>query len=79
MQTVFPTKKLLRLAEARLAAGMSQEDMALRLGISQTLLSMYETGVKDIPISKFYAIALLLGVHPGTLFPHEPGSTPDGR
>jgi DNA-binding XRE family transcriptional regulator len=49
-----PTGELLK--SRRLAAGLTQEDLAERLGIEQSALSMMETGAR--PISKRTALAV---------------------
>ncbi len=38
-----------RLSERRAASGMSQEELASRLGVSVTELGLFETGMKPIP------------------------------
>ena len=71
LKQLFPAVKRLRIAEHRRARGMSQETLANRLGLSQTVLSLYETGKRDIPVSTLYAIALQLEVPITRLFPEE--------
>ena len=44
MEKRFPN----RLRELRLAAGLSQDELAARLGISQRAVSLHELGARDI-------------------------------
>ena len=71
LKTKFPAVRKLRIAEQRIRCGFSQAALALRLGLSQEVLSYYETGQRDIPVSTLYAIALQLHISPRDLFPDE--------
>ena len=71
LKTKFPAVRKLRIAEQRVRCGLSQEDLAIRLGLNQEILSYYETGQRDIPVSTLYAIAVQLGIHPRDLFPED--------
>jgi len=51
-----------RLRERRKAAGRTQRDVALRVGITQASLSNYERGARDMTISTLIAITTVLGV-----------------
>lgn len=52
-----------RIAAARIAAGLTQDDLARLIGTSRPNLCRYETGVvKEIPREKIAAIAKALRV-----------------
>ena len=51
-----------RLAKCRKELGISQEQMAETLGISQRALSSYETGIRSIPVFLVPRISALLGI-----------------
>ncbi|MCI2398921.1 helix-turn-helix transcriptional regulator [Aliiroseovarius subalbicans] len=57
-----------KIREARLLRGMTQADVAARLGLSFQQLQKYETGHNRVSASKLYEIALLLGVTPQHFF-----------
>ena len=50
------------LREARHNTGKSQKDCGAALGVSQRVISQYETGERDIPSSELEALASYLGV-----------------
>ena len=52
---------LLRLREARKAAGMSQEDVAAALGVPQKYISRIETGERRIDPLELQELADLYG------------------
>jgi transcriptional regulator with XRE-family HTH domain len=54
-------KLLLRLREARLAAGMSQEAVAAALGVRQKFISTIETGERRIDPVELQELAALYG------------------
>lgn len=56
------------LIEARKAAGVSQEELARRLGRKQPFISLIERGVRRIDVIEFYAMARALGIEPEDLF-----------
>jgi transcriptional regulator with XRE-family HTH domain len=49
-----------RLRDVRLSSGVSQEELAQRLGIERVSLSRYETGQRAIPFSALLAISDIL-------------------
>lgn len=51
-----------RLKQARIAAGMSQKDVYVRLGIAQSTFSAWETGVSEPGISTFLQICEICGI-----------------
>lgn len=69
-----------RIAQRRSALGLSQSTLAQRLGVSAQQVQKYEAGSNRISASRLCAIAGVLGVQPGALFPHRetapsPGTT----
>jgi transcriptional regulator with XRE-family HTH domain len=52
------------LADARRAAGLSQYDLADRLGVSQDFISKYEGGRRRLDVIEFLRIAKAIGVDP---------------
>ncbi|MBO6640318.1 MAG: helix-turn-helix transcriptional regulator [Roseitalea sp.] len=52
----------------RIAAGMSQEELALRLDADQAYVSRIEAGRMNVTLETVAAIAAALGVPPRTLF-----------
>jgi transcriptional regulator with XRE-family HTH domain len=66
-----------RITERRSALGLSQADLAQRLGVSAQQVQKYEAGANRISASRLSDIAAALGVAPGGLFPvrgHAPSS-----
>lgn len=56
------TLNLLRLRAERIAKGMTQEDMAERLGISRAAYAKREAGIVDVGANELAAIAEVLGI-----------------
>jgi transcriptional regulator with XRE-family HTH domain len=48
-------------------SGMSQQELADKLGISQKMISCYESGVKNPKVNTLPVIAKILGVTPNDL------------
>lgn len=53
----------------RLAAGLSQEELAERAGLHRTYVSSIERGQRNVAVENIYAIAEALGCTPGDLLP----------
>ena len=53
---------MLRIAEARMARGLSQKDLAVLLGTSQQTVQRWESGVTDPKIGQIQAVSAALGV-----------------
>ncbi len=51
-----------RIREARTAAGMTQEDLAAKLDMSPTHISVLERGIKPPKLENFIRIANVLGI-----------------
>jgi transcriptional regulator with XRE-family HTH domain len=56
------------LADARRQAGVSQDDLAARLGKPQSFVSTYESGQRRVDILEFLLILKTLGVDPASVF-----------
>ncbi len=56
------------LIAARKGAGVSQAELARRLGRDQPFISLIERGVRRIDVIEFYAIATALGVDSVSLY-----------
>jgi transcriptional regulator with XRE-family HTH domain len=52
------------LADTRRAAGLSQYDLADRLGVSQDFISKYEGGRRRLDVIEFLRIARAIGIDP---------------
>ena len=61
----FPTL----LKSIREEAGLTQIQMASVLGVSTVLISMVETGKKEVSKSLIYKLSFKLGVHPSSIVP----------
>lgn len=49
------------LKEARLEAGLTQEELAGRLGVKQFFISKYESGRRRLDVLQFLTIAAAIG------------------
>jgi transcriptional regulator with XRE-family HTH domain len=56
------------LVEARKEAGMTQVELAQRLGRPQPFVSYFERGERRMDVIEFVAVAKALGVDPASLF-----------
>lgn len=65
-----------RLKQARKAAGMTQKEVAERLGITESTYCGYETGKRQPDAVKISAIARVLGVSGDYLLGLEEGQPP---
>jgi transcriptional regulator with XRE-family HTH domain len=73
-----------RLREERVKAGLSQRELARRLGLSASLISQLESGQSRPSVGTLYSIVTELGVSldrviRGGEFPHHAGVDPAGR
>ena len=57
-----------RVRELRLAAGLTQEDLAARCGLFRTYMSRIETGHANPTLTMIYALATSLAVPVPALF-----------
>lgn len=56
------------LIEARKAAGMTQAELARRVGSQQPVISLIERGVRRIDVVEFYVLTRAMGADPDGLF-----------
>jgi transcriptional regulator with XRE-family HTH domain len=56
-----------RIRDARVASGLTQEDLAQSLHLSNAYISLIERGDRNPPIATVFAIASVLGVSPREL------------
>ena len=55
------------LTDAREAAGMTQAELASRLGVYQSLIARLESGQRRVDVIEFLEIARVLGFDPGEM------------
>jgi transcriptional regulator with XRE-family HTH domain len=73
-----PYKLLLdMLIEARTRAGLTQAELARRLGRPQPFISFVERGERRVDVIEFYAIMRALGHDPEQAFRELAASLPD--
>jgi len=65
------------LIEARTRAGVTQVDLAARLGRPQPFISFVERGERRIDVIEFYAIMKALGADPQRAFRELIAKLPD--
>lgn len=71
-------RELLRLmVEARKEAGVTQVQLAERLGSPQPFVSYFERGERRVDVVEFVAIARALGIEPEALFTKLVSRLPD--
>ena len=63
-----------RIREVRLAAGLSQESLALESGVSRDQLIQMEHGRRGLLVERLYDLADVLGVPVSDLLADEPES-----
>ncbi len=65
------------LIAARKDAGLTQSDLAARIGKKQTFISIIETGVRRVDLLEFVALARAIGAKPEDLFARVLAVLPD--
>jgi transcriptional regulator with XRE-family HTH domain len=65
------------LIEARMRAGVTQVELAARLGRPQPFISFVERGERRVDVIEFYAIMKALGADPELAFRELSGRLPD--
>lgn len=60
-----------RLADLRRAAGLTQDQLADRMGVERRTVQRYEKAVYDPRYADLLIIARALGVHPADLLPDQ--------
>ena len=68
-----------RIAAARKAAGLTQEALGEKLGVSRQAVSKWETGTADPSTSNLLALAKLFGVSAEELLQSVEKSAPDAE
>ena len=63
-----------RMRLARTQLGLSQGELAQKVGVSFQAIQKYEAGEIRISASRLYAVARCLGVPPGSFFADYPGA-----
>lgn len=66
-----------KIAEARIAKGWSQQDLAERLGTTQQTIQRYESGARDIKSSVLVNLSKILGVTISYLLGMENSAIPN--
>ena len=61
-------KSLSELKESRRKNGLTQQDVAKRLGRPQSFVAKYERGERRLDVLEFIAVARVLDLDPGTVF-----------
>ncbi|WP_396594847.1 helix-turn-helix domain-containing protein [Brevundimonas sp. R86498] len=56
------------LAEARQKSGLTQAELADKVGKDQTFISIIERGQRRVDVLEFVALAKAMGADPGQLF-----------
>jgi len=73
MSNIVPRNLFLKIGKkiafARVEIGLSQQQLSQKVGISQSLLALYELGKRRIPISTLFDIASILSVSLDELLP----------
>lgn len=67
-----------RLREERVRAGISQRELARRLGLSASMISQLESGMSKPSVGTLYAIVTELGLSLDTVIRGEDGPDPSG-
>ena len=63
-----------RIRELRLAAGMSQEELADRAGLHRTYIGGIERGERNIGLLNVFRLAVTFDISVAELFPPKPHS-----
>lgn len=61
-----------RIAQARVAAGMSLRALAARLGVDHSTLAAYEAGRRPLRVTQLVSIARAVGMSPAALLIDPP-------
>ncbi|WP_025225618.1 helix-turn-helix domain-containing protein [Fimbriimonas ginsengisoli] len=66
------------ILQSRQKAGMSQRELASKLGVRQTMVARIEQGNRSVDLGEFVAICRLLGENPSevltSLLSHDPSA-----
>lgn len=66
------------LFETRTKSGLSQTELAKRLGKDQTFVSLIERGQRRVDVTEFVALARAMGADPKALFAEFLKRVPEG-
>jgi transcriptional regulator with XRE-family HTH domain len=64
------------LVEARRKSGLTQAQLAAKVGKDQTFISLIERSQRRVDVLEFFALAKAMGVDPQTLFAEVAGRLP---
>jgi transcriptional regulator with XRE-family HTH domain len=68
-----------QLRRFRLQSGLTQEQLARRVGLSRTSITNLENGVQHVSLHHLFDLARAVGVSAGELLPDEPGAATSAR
>lgn len=68
-----------RLKEARIAKGLKQSELSLKIGLSKGAVSNYEVGISFPTIETLYKLFEILEVDPNFLFQDEIGNNKSNK
>jgi transcriptional regulator with XRE-family HTH domain len=63
------------LRTARKDAGLTQQDLAERVGLTRTSITNVESGLQHINLRQLYLLAAAVGLRPAALLPDHDGAT----
>lgn len=64
------------LVEARRQSGLTQAQLAAKVGKDQTFISLIERSQRRVDVLEFFALARAMGMDPQTLFAEVAGRLP---
>lgn len=62
---------------ARKDAGLTQQEVAERVGLTRTSVTNIERGIQHISLRQLYLLAAAVGLHPAQLLPRPEGAIED--
>lgn len=62
------------LRAARKDAGLTQQELAERVGLTRTSITNIESGAQHINLRQLYLLAAAVGLHPARLLPDHDGA-----
>lgn len=66
-----------RLRTARKDAGLTQQDLAERVGLTRTSITNIESGAQHISLHQLYLLAAAVGLPPAEMLPDHSGAIED--
>lgn len=67
LHTVENLRLMARLTDARRSAGLTQSELAARLGVDQSYVSKYESARRRLDVIEFLRVVAALGADPAQL------------